>query len=124
MTRLRILTALPLAWLILGGAAEGQARRAMTLVDLLDVPRLSDPQLSPDGRQVLYVLAEADWEANRAVSHIWRAAADGGNAVQLTRGDAGETSPRWSPDGGQVGVPCAPRGGGRYPDPRAEQPGR
>ena len=53
MTRLRMLTALPMAWLILGGVAEGQARRAMTLVDLLEVPRLSDPQLSPDGRQVL-----------------------------------------------------------------------
>ena len=102
MTRLRILTALPLAWLILGGAAEGQARRAMTLVDLLDVPRLSDPQLSPDGRQVLYELAVADWEANRAISHIWRADADGGNTVQLTRGEDGETSPRWSPDGDHV----------------------
>ncbi len=99
MTRLRMLTALPVACLILGGAAEGQARRTMTLVDLLEVPRLSDPQLSPDGRQVLYVLAEADWEANRAISHVWRADADGGNTVQLTRGEQGETSPRWSPDG-------------------------
>ena len=104
MTRLRMLTALPMAWLILGGVAEGQARRAMTLVDLLEVPRLSDPQLSPDGRQVLYELAVADWEANRAISHIWRADADGGNSVQLTQGDDGETSPRWSPDGDRVAV--------------------
>ena len=102
MTRLRMLTALPVACLILGGTAEGQARRAMTLVDLLEVPRLSEPQLSPDGRQVLYVLAEADWEANRAISHIWRADTDGGNTVQLTRGEEGETSPRWSPDGDLV----------------------
>ena len=81
MTRLRMLTALPVACLILGGAAEGQAQQAMTLVDLLEVPRLSDPQLSPDGRQVLYVLAEADWEANRAIGHIWRADADGSNTT-------------------------------------------
>ena len=66
----------------------------MTLVDLLEAPRLSDPQLSPDGRQLLYVLAEADWEANRAISHIWRADADGGDTVQLTRGEEGETAPR------------------------------
>ncbi len=102
MTRLRMLTALPMAWLVLGGVAEGQARRAMTLVDLLEVPRLSDPQLSPDGRQVLYELAVADWEANRAISHIWRADADRGNSVQLTQGDDGETNPRWSPDGDRV----------------------
>ncbi|MCE2539291.1 MAG: S9 family peptidase, partial [Acidobacteria bacterium] len=102
MTRLRILTALSVVCLLLGGAAEGQAQRAMTLVDLLEVPRLSDPQLSPDGGHVLYVLAEADWEANRAISHIWRADADGSNTVQLTRGEDGESNPRWSPDGDLV----------------------
>ena len=102
MTRLRTLTALPVACLILGGAAEGQPRRAMTLVDLLEVPRLSDPQLSPDGGQVLYVLAETDWKANRAISHIWRADTDGGNTLQLTRGEEGETNPRWSPNGDLV----------------------
>jgi acetyl esterase/lipase len=32
----------------------------MTLVDLLNVPRISDPQLSPDGAQVLYVLSRSD----------------------------------------------------------------
>ncbi len=42
------------------------------MVDLLDTPNLSDPQLSPDGRHLVYVLAEADWDANRRTSHIWR----------------------------------------------------
>ena len=102
MMMMRTLTALPVACLILGGTADGQTRRAMTLVDLLEVPRLSDPRLSPDGRELLYVLAEADWEANRAISHIWRADADGGNTMQLTRSEEGETSPRWSPDGDLV----------------------
>ena len=99
---------------MLGAAAEGQTQRAMTLVDLLEVPRLSDPQLSPDGRQVLYVLAETDWEANRAINHIWRTDADGANTAQLTRGEHGETSPRWSPDGGLVAFVAA-RGYGRTP---------
>ena len=107
MMMLRTVTALPVAYLILGGAADGQTRRAMTLVDLLEVPRLSDPRLSPDGRELLYVLAEADWKANRAVSHIWRADADGSNTMQLTRGEEGETSPRWSPDGNLVALLAA-----------------
>ena len=98
MMMMRTLTALPVACLILCGAADGQTRRAMTLVDLLEVPRLSDPRLSPDGRELLHVLAAADWKANRAISHIWRADTDGGNAMQLTRSEEGETSPRWSPD--------------------------
>lgn len=75
------------------------AQRAMTLVDLLNVGRITDPQLSPDGAQMLYVLARADWKANKRITHIWRVRADGSGTVQLTGGAEGEASPRWSPDG-------------------------
>jgi dipeptidyl aminopeptidase/acylaminoacyl peptidase len=78
-------------------AAEGQ--RPMTIVDLINVPRLSDPQLRPDGRQLVYVLSEANWKADKRVSHLWRVNADGSGSLQLTNGADGETSPRWSPDG-------------------------
>ncbi|HXL34026.1 MAG TPA: S9 family peptidase [Gemmatimonadales bacterium] len=77
--------------------------RPMKLVDLLDVPSLSDPQLSPDSRELLYVLSAADWKANRNVGHIWRAGADGSApAVQMTNGPRGESAPRWSPDGHMI----------------------
>ena len=75
------------------------AQRPMTLVDVLNVPQVSDPQLSPDGKQVLYVLAESNWKANKRISHIWRVNADGSGLVELTSGTEGESSPRWSPDG-------------------------
>lgn len=91
-----------LSWLVLGFSlqpAVAQNKRPMTLVDLLEVPSLDDPQLSPDGRQLVYTLARADWKANRRISHIWRINADGSGAIQLTNGERGESSPRWSPDG-------------------------
>jgi dipeptidyl aminopeptidase/acylaminoacyl peptidase len=71
----------------------------MGIVDLLNIPRLSDPQRSPDGKDVIYTRADADWKAGRRVSHIWRAPIDGGQPVQLTSGADGENGPRWSPDG-------------------------
>jgi len=78
----------------------GQTTRPMTVVDLLEVPQLRDPQLSPDGHQLVYTLAEADWKANKRISHLWRVDTEGGgDAIQLTNGEKGETSPRWSPDG-------------------------
>lgn len=80
-------------------AATARAQRAMTLVDLLNVQRISDPQLSPDGTQILYVLSQADWKANKRITHIWRVSAAGGNPAQMTSAAEGETSPRWSPDG-------------------------
>jgi dipeptidyl aminopeptidase/acylaminoacyl peptidase len=79
-----------------------QSPRPMTIVDLINVPRLSTPQLSPDGRQILFVRSGADWKANKRVSHIWRVNADGSGLVQLTNGPEGESSPRWSPDGQAV----------------------
>src|SRR5438132_13344607 len=72
--------------------------RPMKLVDLLDVPSLGDPQLSPDDREALYVLSAADWKADRTVTHIWRTNADGtGAPVQMTNGPRGESEPRWPP---------------------------
>ena len=79
-----------------------QTPRLMTAIDLLELPRVSDPQLSPDGRQVLYVVERTDWKANRRTGHIWRTATDGSQPIQLTNGERGESSPRWSPDGARV----------------------
>lgn len=94
-------TILTLATFFVSGA-EAQARRPMTIVDMIDVPSLSDPQLSPDGTQLLYVLSHADWDANRTIAHIWRVNSDGSDPVQLTNGENGESSPRWSPDGDHI----------------------
>jgi dipeptidyl aminopeptidase/acylaminoacyl peptidase len=83
-----------------GQQATGtRAQVAMKLVDLLNVPDLSAPQISPDGRQLVYQLSRADWKQNRRISHVWRIDLDGANSVQLTNGREGESSPRWAPDG-------------------------
>lgn len=91
------------SWIFLLVTAAGPAwadeRRAMTPLDLLEVPRLSDPRLAPDARQLLYVLAETDWEANEKVSHVWRIdlGEDGEKEpIQMTSGAA------LSPDGSTV----------------------
>ncbi len=76
-----------------------QDQQLRTFVDALEQPVLSDPQLSPDGKQIAFVIDRADWKANRRIGHIFRINTDGTNQVQLTFGDRGESSPRWSPDG-------------------------
>jgi len=83
-------------------AAAQEAPRAMTVVDLIDLPSIGDPQLSPDGGQIVFTRSETDWDGNRTVSHVWRVDADGTDQLQLTRGENGESSPRWSPDGARI----------------------
>jgi dipeptidyl aminopeptidase/acylaminoacyl peptidase len=80
-------------------APAAQEKQLRTFVDAIEQPVLADPQLSPDGKQVAFVIERADWKANRRIGHIFRINTDGTGQVQLTFGERGESSPRWSPDG-------------------------
>ncbi len=112
MTRSRFLLAATVAALAATTPAAGQpptraaigAPRPMTAVDLIDVPRLSDPQLAPDGTQIVFLRSDADWHANKRIAHIWRAVVATGETTRMTAGSEGETSPRWSPDGRTRGL--------------------
>ena len=101
MPRLRFLFVLSCG-LLAATLASGQEKRPMTIVELIDVPSVGSPRLSPDGSQILYTRTDTDWEKNGRTTHIWRIAADGTGEVQLTNGEDGESSPRWSPDGTRV----------------------
>ena len=78
---------------------HAQSRRPLSLVSLAEIPRVQDVQLSPDGQAVSYMLARADWKANRMLPHLWRQAIAGGPPVQITNTETGESLARWSPDG-------------------------
>ncbi len=80
-------------------ATAQTARRALTVDDLLQVRRVGDPQLSPDGKWVAYSVAVPDKVANRSRTQIYLLAVDGGEAKQLTTGESSASEPRWSPDG-------------------------
>ena len=60
-----------------GAATADKSRRPMTLVDLLNIPRVLDPQMSSDGTRIAFTLRTADWPNNRRVDQIWQIRADG-----------------------------------------------
>lgn len=80
-------------------SAPSQTKRPLQLEDMFTIQRVSDPQLSPDGKTVAYVIGVVDKAANKTNSDIWLIPTTGGTPKQLTNSPKVDRYPRWSPDG-------------------------
>jgi dipeptidyl aminopeptidase/acylaminoacyl peptidase len=65
----------------------------------LSLKSVSAPRISPDGRQVAYVVNETNWEDNAFKTEIMVTDLAGGQTFQLTRTRKSSSAPDWSPDG-------------------------
>ena len=75
------------------------AKRGFRPEDGLRLRTATDPDLSPDGRRVAFVVTDTDVDRDRPRASVWVAPADGSApARRFTEGPA-DNSPRWSPDG-------------------------
>ena len=83
-------------------AQPAPVNRTMTTDDLIAMDRLSDPQVSPDGRDLAFVVSELDLAADRRRTDIWTVAVAGGEPQRLTTHGASDFNPRWSPDGAHL----------------------
>jgi len=80
-------------------AASAQTR-GVTAEDYFAFETLSDPQFSPDGSTIAFVVTRVDQAQNRRRSEIWSVSADGTHeSVALTTAPQSSSSPRWKPDG-------------------------
>lgn len=70
----------------------------LTAADLLRYETVLDPQISPDGRQVVYTRRWVNTREDRWTTALWLMDADGSRQRFLTEG----SSPRWSPDGTRI----------------------
>jgi dipeptidyl aminopeptidase/acylaminoacyl peptidase len=73
-------------------------KRMTTEMDLFKFVWIADPQISPDGAQVVFVRVWVNQKSDRYDTALWIVPAAGGDARQLTAGPR-DTTPRWSPDG-------------------------
>ena len=70
--------------------------------DMLAMDRLSDPQVSPDGKWIVFVLRKTDIEENKGRNDLWLVDTNGTNLRRLTSHSANDLNPRWATDGGSV----------------------
>jgi dipeptidyl aminopeptidase/acylaminoacyl peptidase len=88
------------AWTLVAAPVPARAgSRPIELEDLFRFQRLSDPQISPNGQQVVYVSTAVDKAENRTNADLWLTSIEGGPARKLTNSPQHDRHPRWSPDG-------------------------
>ncbi len=73
-------------------------KRVLSTEDTYNLKDVRDPQRSPDGKWVAYVVSRAIKETDKNDTDIWMASWDGTQEIQLTSSPDGESQPRWSPD--------------------------
>jgi dipeptidyl aminopeptidase/acylaminoacyl peptidase len=84
-------------------AVPAFANRGVTAEDYFAFHFPSDAHISPDGKQVAYVVTVIDQQRNRRISSIWLVDTDGRSAPRrLTAEGVNSNAPRWSPDGTEL----------------------
>src|SRR5436853_6413787 len=79
-------------------SAQG-AKRPLSLDDLGRLKDVRDPQCSPDGKVVAFVVSSTDVKEDKSNSHVWMVGVDGRDERQVTSSQDSESSPKFSPDG-------------------------
>jgi dipeptidyl aminopeptidase/acylaminoacyl peptidase len=87
---------------LLPARAASATGRPMTVDDLFKFKRVADPQISPDGKSVVYTLTTVDLAGNKTTSALWLAPVDGGRPRAFTTAGKKDSHPRWSPDGRRI----------------------
>jgi dipeptidyl aminopeptidase/acylaminoacyl peptidase len=80
---------------------QGQSKK-LSVNDIFNLEITADPQISPDGKRVIYVRQFADIMSDKRCSNLWIVNVDGSDHRPLTTGNFSDASPRWSPDGKQI----------------------
>lgn len=95
---LRLALVLGLAFPAISGK-EGRDTRNLVVDDYFRIHRVSDPQISPDGKWVAFVVSTMNLEEDNSESRIWMVSIEGGEAIPMTAKGNSTSRPRWSPDG-------------------------
>jgi dipeptidyl aminopeptidase/acylaminoacyl peptidase len=77
--------------------------RALKPENFAALREVDEPNISPDGNFIAYVVKVADMEKDKRPGNLWLAKWDGSENRALTFGNKGQSHPRWSPDGKWIG---------------------
>ena len=99
-----------LALIAFGCLAFAQAKHPFTFEDMMKLKRVGDPQVSPDGKWVIFSVVDVNLEANTKTPHIWIVPTTGGQEKEIIA-DQDADRPRWAPEGKRFAFMSTKEGG-------------
>jgi dipeptidyl aminopeptidase/acylaminoacyl peptidase len=76
-----------------------QPKRPMTFEDMMNMKRLGETAVSPDGKWLAYSVTTVDLAQNTKTAELWLQAISGGEPFKIAVAQPGDSSPEFSPDG-------------------------
>ena len=101
MTRL-VSTFATLCLLLIATAFAQTKPRLLDKDTFMDMESVGNPNISPDGKQIVFTRTWVDKAKDQYRSNLWIVETDGSRVRELTTGDRGDSSPVWSPDGKRI----------------------
>ncbi len=90
--------------------AFAQAKHPFTFEDMMKLKRVGEPEVSPDGKWVIFSVVDVDLEANTKTPHVWIVPTAGGQEREIIA-DQDADRPRWAPDGKRFAFISTKEGG-------------
>jgi dipeptidyl aminopeptidase/acylaminoacyl peptidase len=89
--------------LLLGLCLPSSGQKIWSPEDIWKLRLIRDPQISPDGKTILYAVKTNDLAANKGQNDLYTISTEGGKATILTQTPVSEFNARWRPDGKKIG---------------------
>lgn len=81
---------------------SAQVKTVFSQRDVFDLEWVTSPEISPDGKLIVYQRRGMDIMKDRRTSRLWLMQADGSGHRKLTNNDINESAAVWSPDGSRL----------------------